>query len=112
YELLGAVSFSKGCYPGQEIVARTQYRGGIKRRTLLFHVDAAESPAAGQPILGGEADSQPVGTVLNAAAAPGGFDLLACLHLDLARGRELRLGAANGPALQALELPYVLPEGR
>lgn len=113
YDLLGAVSFSKGCYPGQEIVARAQYRGSIKRRTLLLHVDAAQAPAAGQAIHADSADSQSAGTVLNAAAAPdGGFDLLACLHLDLALGRELRLGAADGPVLAMLELPYALPAGR
>jgi len=108
YELLGAVSFNKGCYPGQEIVARTQYRGGTKRRTLLFHTSGAAVPQPAQRVQapGGET----VGEVLTAANAPcGGYDLLACVHLDLARGRELRLEGGTA-ALERLALPYAVPE--
>jgi folate-binding protein YgfZ len=110
YELLGSVSFTKGCYPGQEIVARTQYRGEIKRRTLLLHARIGSAPAPGAPVYALSSPEQPIGTVLGAAAAPGdGFDLLACVHLDLAAGGELRLNAIDGPLLERLELPYALP---
>jgi len=109
YELLGAVSFTKGCYPGQEIVARTQYRGEIKRRTWLLHADTEDPPAPGQSIHAPGA-GQAVGTVLAAAAAPdGGYDALACVHTELAQAGELRLGSAQGPALRRLPLPYALP---
>lgn len=111
YELLGAVSFTKGCYPGQEIVARTQYRGEIKRRTLLLHAQSDASPAAAQPIYAA-GSQQPVGMVLDAAAAPpesGGFDLLACVHLDLAGTAELRLASPDGCVLERLDLPYSVP---
>ena len=110
YDLLGGVSFTKGCYPGQEIVARTQYRGEIKRRTLLFHTPAELAPTPGQALHAVQGPDQAVGTVLDAAAAPdGGFDLLACVHLDLAAAGELRLGAADGARLEQLALPYALP---
>jgi folate-binding protein YgfZ len=113
YDLLGGVSFNKGCYPGQEIVARTQYRGETRRRTLLLHAQSQEPPAAGQTVHVVRSPDQPVGMVLSAAAAPGGgFDALACVHLDLADNSELRLGAIDGPALQRLNLPYALPAGR
>ncbi|MCC7080284.1 MAG: folate-binding protein YgfZ [Burkholderiales bacterium] len=110
YDLLGGVSFTKGCYPGQEIVARTQYRGEIKRRTLLLHGQTQEMPAAAQSIFATRSPDQPIGTVLAAATTPGGgFDVLACIHLDLAEQAELRLGGIDGPILQRLDLPYVLP---
>jgi folate-binding protein YgfZ len=85
---LGAVSFSKGCYPGQEIVARTQYLGQVKRRLFRVHAEAS-AMSAGQDILSG---GSVVGTLLNAAPAPhGGSDGLAVLQLD-ASGRALALG--------------------
>ena len=112
YDLLGGVSFTKGCYPGQEIVARTQYRGGIKRRTWLLHTDAEDPPVPAQPIHASGA-AQAVGTVLCAAAAPdGGYDALACMHTELAEAAELRLGGEHGPALRRLALPYDLPAAR
>ena len=112
YELLGAVSFTKGCYPGQEIVARTQYRGELKRRTLLLHADAP-APAPGTPVLASGAPEQSVGAVLASARAPeGGSDLLACVHLDLAQDAELRLGSVDGARLERLPLPYALPAAR
>jgi folate-binding protein YgfZ len=109
YELLGAVSFNKGCYPGQEIVARTQYRGGTKRRTLLFHTETARMPLPAQSIRA--VSGQGVGDVLAAAPAPsGGYDLLGCLHLDLAAGNALVLEADEESVLQRLPLPYPIPE--
>jgi folate-binding protein YgfZ len=101
-ERLGAVSFSKGCYPGQEIVARSQYRGEVKRRLFRLHADApTATPAAGifAPDL-----PQAVGAVVNAAPAPGGgCDLLAVLLLESAARMDLRLGAPAGPPLSAAQ---------
>lgn len=108
YELIGGISFDKGCYPGQEIVARTHYRGGLKRRTLLAHALAAALPAPGTPIFA-QGHEQPVGAVVNAAPSPaGGCEVLACIHLELARG-ELHLGAADGVRLELLPMPYAIP---
>jgi folate-binding protein YgfZ len=109
YESVGGVNFKKGCYPGQEVVARSQFRGTLKRRAYLVHADAA-APVAGQEVfLAGEA-GQPCGIVAQAAAAPtGGWDAIASLQTSAAEAADaLRLGAANGPALTLQPLPYPL----
>jgi folate-binding protein YgfZ len=108
WDLLGGVSFQKGCYPGQEIVARTQYLGRLKERMHLFHVDGPPSPPATK-IYGAVFGDQACGTVVNAAAAPdGGSDLLAILQLSALDG-ALRVGSPIGPALAPLPLPYAIP---
>lgn len=101
-DLIGAISFRKGCYPGQEIVARMQYLGRLKERLLAFHVDASAPPAATRI----HAADDAVGTVINAAPAPsGGSDLLAVVRWEAAE-RDLRV---EGAALAPLELPYAVP---
>jgi hypothetical protein len=97
-DALGAISFEKGCYPGQEVVARARYRGQVKRALFRLH---AEGPAAAPgTALFDPAQPGPVGTVLNAAPAPaGGSDMLAVILIDGARRGDLRLGAPDGPRL-------------
>jgi hypothetical protein len=110
YELIGAVSFKKGCYPGQEIVARTQYRGQVKRRTFLAHCAAGVELRARDPIYADGPDEQAVGSVLNLAPSPqGGHDLLACMHQDSAKAAALHLNRRDGPEIQILPLPYRIP---
>ena len=107
-ELLGGVDFRKGCYPGQEIVARSQYRGTLKRRMFLFDVDA--EAGAGQEVFHSEDPGQPAGMVANAAARPGGgSSLLVELKLAALDHGSLHLGAPGGPALSRGELPYSVP---
>jgi folate-binding protein YgfZ len=109
-ELIGGVNFHKGCYPGQEIVARTQYLGKPKRRLFLAHVDADASPAPGEALVADEAGEQSAGTVVNAAPAPeGGFDLLAVVQTASADAATVRLGSPTGPALRFRPLPYAVP---
>lgn len=109
YETLGGVSFQKGCYPGQEIVARSQYLGKLKRRMFLAHVDASAVP--GDPLYSADLGEQASGTVVNAAPAPGGgYDLLAVAQVDSARGQTLHLGKPDGAALALKPLPYAVPE--
>lgn len=109
YELVGGVNFKKGCYPGQEIVARAQYRGTVKRRSFLFDVDADAAPA--QEIFHSQDPSQPAGMVVNAAPRPDGTGSSALVEVKLAalEGGSLHLGAADGPVLHRRELPYPLP---
>ncbi len=96
-EQLGAISFQKGCYPGQEIVARAQYRGEVKRRLHQLHA-AADAARPGQEVF--RASGGACGTVVNAAPAPGGgVDLLAVVLTSAADEGDLRLGGADGPAL-------------
>lgn len=109
-EMIGGVSFQKGCYPGQEIVARSHYLGKIKRRMYLAHVELmpGEGPVkAGDELLSTDAGEQSVGMVVNAAASPdGGFDMLAVLQTSSAESGRIRFGSANGPALEIMPLPY------
>ena len=107
-ELVGGVSFKKGCYPGQEVVARSQYRGTLKRRALLWHAEAPMS--AGQEVFHSADPEQPAGRVVLAAPAPGGgWDGLIEVKLEALGHGGLHLGTANGVPLQALPLPYELP---
>ncbi len=106
YELVGGVNFKKGCYPGQEIVARSQYRGTLKRRLYLLHTTGQAQP--GQEIFSADDPGQPAGLVVNAAQVPGSAgasSLLAELKIQHAHS-PLTLGAADGPALQLGDLPY------
>jgi len=111
FDVLGGVNFRKGCYPGQEVVARSQYRGTIKRRTSLASVRADLAAARpGVELFHSDDPGQPCGMVVNAAAAPdGGVDLLAELKLAALEAGSVHLGAADGPALRMLPLPYALP---
>jgi len=106
-ELVGGVSFSKGCYPGQEIVARSQYRGTLKRRMALFDVDAKAH--AGQEVFHEDDASQPAGMIVNAAPAPGGGSsaLIEVKLAALAAG-HLHLGNPAGSLLKPGALPYAL----
>ena len=103
YESIGGVNFKKGCYPGQEVVARSQFRGTLKRRTYLAHAPSAL--AVGAEVFAPEDAEQPVGTVVQAAAAPGGgVDALVALQIAAASG-ALHVG---GVALTLQPLPYTL----
>ena len=108
YESVGGVNFKKGCYPGQEVVARSQFRGTLKRRTLLF--DCVTLPVVGQDVFASGAPGEPAGTVANAAQHPAHSGGSALIEVRLAAvGEELRLGAADGPPLRRRELPYIVP---
>ena len=104
-EILGGVCFTKGCYPGQEIVARSQYLGKVKRRLYLAHVDAAATP--GQELYSADLPDQAAGQIANAAPAPrGGHDVLAVLHSSSAEAADVHLGSRDGPRLIFRPLPY------
>jgi folate-binding protein YgfZ len=107
YESVGGVNFKKGCYPGQEIVARSQFRGTLKRRAFIAHCQAPLM--AGQEIFSSANAEQPVGLVVQAATAPqGGCDAIVCLQLSALEAGPLH-GASNmGAPLELLELPYAL----
>lgn len=110
FELVGGVSFKKGCYPGQEIVARTQYLGKLKRRLYLAHVDSGEAPAPGDPLFSADMQEQASGLVVNAAAAPdGGYDVLAVIQTASAATHPIHLKGLDGPVLRLLDLPYSVP---
>ena len=112
WDLLGGIDFRKGCYTGQEIIARTHYLGRLKERTLAFHADTSEA-SPGDRIYSQAFDDQPCGTVVNAAPAPGGgCDLLAVLQLAAAERGDARLRSVDGPPLVPLPLPYAFPAAK
>ncbi len=107
FEVLGGVDFKKGCYPGQEIVARSQYLGKLKRRMNIAHVDADDVTAAADIFHSDGA--QPIGAVVMAAASPaGGSELLFEAPVDRLESGSLHLSSVDGPRLALRPLPYTL----
>ena len=79
YDKIGGVSFHKGCYPGQEVVARTQYLGKVKRHLYRFHAERG-LPAGGSIYPAGSSEAQPCGIIASTAPSPeGGYDGLAVI---------------------------------
>jgi folate-binding protein YgfZ len=113
-DAIGGVSFQKGCYPGQEIVARTQYLGKIKRRMYLAHVKippatGATPVSAGDELFSADMGNQSSGTVVNAAPSPGGgCDLLAVIQISSAEASQVRWKSPEGPVLEIMALPYAI----
>jgi len=101
-DLLGAVSFTKGCYTGQEIVARTQHLGRIKRRLYRLHLADAQSASIDDAVL---ADGAKIGEIVMIVPSAGGHDLLAVLNCDQASDS---LTLEDGRRLATLPLPYPL----
>jgi folate-binding protein YgfZ len=107
-ELVGGVNFQKGCYPGQEVVARSQYRGTLKRRGQLLDTDSLLQP--GQEVFHSADPGQPAGMVVLGAPRPGGGGTaLVELKLAAMEGGSLHAGNADGPLLHPLPLPYAMP---
>jgi folate-binding protein YgfZ len=106
-ELLDGVNFRKGCYPGQEVVARSQYRGTLKRRSFLLSADGPAQP--GQEVFHESDAAQPAGMVVNAASLGDRHAVLAELKLAALDHGALRLGAADGPLLRRQPMPYDVP---
>jgi folate-binding protein YgfZ len=110
-ELLGGVDFQKGCYPGQEVVARSQYRGSLKRRTFLFELDGLQEPVLlGQEIFHSEDPGQPAGLVASCAQRGSQAVILAETKIAALDTGSLHLGSVAGPALQQRALPYAITQ--
>jgi folate-binding protein YgfZ len=106
-QAVGGVSFKKGCYTGQEIVARMQYLGKLKRRLYRLTMAGTDLPEPGAA-LWSPVHSSAVGNVVIAARSDAGIELLAVLQADAAENGNIHLGAADGEPLQLSELPYTL----
>lgn len=106
YESVGGVNFKKGCYPGQEVVARSQFRGTLKRRA--YHVRCDAPFTIGQDVFHSSDAEQPCGTVVSAAPADNGFEAVVSMQTTAADGGALTLGSADGPSITVLPLPYAL----
>jgi len=100
FELIGGVDFRKGCYPGQEVVARAQYRGAVKRR--LYRLRSCVPLVPGQDLFADDLPGQASGTVVNAAAG----EALAVLPIASVEAKSPVRAASNGEPLEVLSLPY------
>jgi tRNA-modifying protein YgfZ len=116
-ELIGGVNFKKGCYPGQEIVARMQYLGKLKRRMYLAHIDtlahldSSGFPQTGDELFSADMEGQSSGMIVNAVHAPGGgYDVLASVQVSSRETQAVLWKSLQGSALQFLPLPYPLPD--
>ncbi|GMR07140.1 MAG: folate-binding protein YgfZ [Gammaproteobacteria bacterium] len=108
-QAVGGLSFTKGCYPGQEIVARMQYLGKLKRRMYLAHAECDIPPTPGDNLYAGTSGgNQAAGKIVDAQSAPqGGCDMLMVLQISVAdSGIPVHLNNPQGPTLIINELPY------
>lgn len=109
-DLVGGISFKKGCYPGQEIVARTHYLGRLKQRMYRARLDADACPRAGDAVFAPDFGDQAAGTVVEAQPSPaGGCEVLAVIQISSARSGDLHLARPDGAPLTLIDLPYALP---
>lgn len=110
FEAIGGVNFRKGCYPGQEIVARSQYLGKLKRRMMPATVDAADVHP-GMEVFSSADPEQPCGMVVNAEETTSGHvDCLVEIKIASIDQGTIHLASASGPVLQFRPLPYALPD--
>ncbi|MFL1513578.1 CAF17-like 4Fe-4S cluster assembly/insertion protein YgfZ [Pseudomonas prosekii] len=106
-QAVGGVSFKKGCYTGQEIVARMQYLGKLKRRLYRLQLEGSELPEPGTQLFAPTHNSS-IGEVVIAARGEENIELLAVLQAEAAESGDIHLAALEGPALHLLDLPYTL----
>lgn len=106
-QAVGGVSFKKGCYTGQEIVARMQYLGKLKRRLYRLKLDGSELPEPGTQLFAPSHNSS-IGEVVISARGEQNIELLAVLQAEAAETGDIHLAALEGPALHLLDLPYAL----
>lgn len=103
---IGGVSFKKGCYPGQEIVARTHYLGKIKRRMYLANIPTTEMVGVGDELFSADMAAQSCGKVVNVAPSPnGGVDVLAVIQVSSVELQDVFWKQLDGPKLTIIQLP-------
>lgn len=108
-DMIGGVSFKKGCYPGQEIVARTQYLGKIKRRMYLANIPATHVVVAGDELFSADMAEQSCGKIVNAAPSPnGGVDVLAVIQVSSVEAQDVFWKQLDGPKLEIIQQPDTL----
>jgi tRNA-modifying protein YgfZ len=106
-QLIDGVNFRKGCYPGQEIVARTQYLGALKRRMYAGHIATDTPPSPGDALYTPEDSVQAAGQLVDARPHPdGGYAVLAVLQISAAETGDLHLASGDGPVFTLETLPY------
>ncbi len=107
-QLINGVSFTKGCYPGQEVVARMHYLGKLKKRMYRLLIESSQAPAPGENIYEMDTENtQSVGKIVDAVSNEhGSVDALAVLQIKSAEEKKLSLGQPDGSPIEIKELPY------
>ena len=109
FDLIGAVSFDKGCYPGQEIVARTHYLGRVKQRMVRARIHATEAPVAGDKLYAADYADQASGMIVSAVnSGVADYDVLAVIQTSSLEKPGVHWKSADGPALEIASLPYAV----
>lgn len=110
-QVINGVNFQKGCYTGQEVVARMQYLGKLKRRMYRVHIDASDPVNPGDKLFAADTSSgQGTGSIVSAQPDPeGGYEALAVINVSDAEQNRLQLLDANGPRVTLRDLPYAVP---
>ena len=108
FEAVAGLDFKKGCYPGQEVVARAQYRGQVKRHMRRAHVAGSTPPAVGQDLYCDDQSGQACGTVVAVAAVEGGSELLAVVPDGTTESPPSVRVAPGGAPLEWRPLPYAV----
>jgi len=106
-ELINGVSFTKGCYPGQEIVARMHYLGRLKQRMIIAHIAAGDRPLPGTAVYAPGFPGQSAGSIVDAQPSPkGGYDVLVVAQIQSIKDDVLHLNQMDGPPLDVVNPPY------
>lgn len=108
-QAINSLSFTKGCYPGQEVVARMHYLGKLKRRLFIGSAKCDSLPAAGESIMTGDDNEQKAGQIVTASwSNEKTVEFLAVLQIEKAAEAELHIQSGSGPVIQLADLPYSL----
>lgn len=108
-QAINSLSFTKGCYPGQEVVARMHYLGKLKRRLFIGSAETDTLPISGDPIMTGDDNEQKVGQIVSASHTMGKkIEFLAVLQIEKAEKEILHIGSSTGTTIQLIDLPYSL----
>jgi tRNA-modifying protein YgfZ len=108
YQAINGISFKKGCYTGQEIVARTQYLGTLKRRMYLAKIESSDLPEPSDPLYISN-EEQSIGKIVNAQRHPdGNMIVLAVIPISSAESEAIHWKSQEGECLQLIDLPYSL----
>lgn len=106
-QAINSLSFTKGCYPGQEVVARMHYLGKLKRRLFIASVETDTLPRSGEPIMTGNENDQKVGQIVSSSwSVNKKVEFLAVLQIEKADKEVLHIGSNIGPTIELIDLPY------
>lgn len=110
-QAINSLSFTKGCYPGQEVVARMHYLGKLKRRLFICSAESNTLPIPGESIVTNDENEQKVGQIVTSSwSGDKKIELLAVLQIEKAKNEVLHIASGSGSIIQLIDLPYSLDE--